>query len=40
LEFTAGGASSRGAGRRLEPCHRRVVLETGDVERWSAACKG
>ena len=40
LEFTAGGASLRGAGRRLEPCHRRVVLETGDVERWSAACKG
>ena len=25
---------------RLEPCHRRVVLETGDVERWPAACKG
>lgn len=40
LEFTAGGASLRGAGRRLEPCHCRVVLETGDVERWSAACKG
>lgn len=40
LEFTAGGASLRGAGRRLEPCHRQVVLETGDMERWPVACKG